>query len=168
MPTLTRSCLSTFAAALLLSQPAFAFQSPLSDESIREAYFLGQRHDGTVPNILDKYTKRLAAPKSGPYISAVTLLTPFIQLVEYSDSFIGNFSAQQAIQVHRGKQEFVEIFVDIQLTDSYNSLIAAPDSARLRSSATLIHRPGDFWHDFQVTIFDGDQFLVPEIGRAHV
>jgi hypothetical protein len=91
MPLRVRSGLAIFAVVLLLVPTAFAFQFPLSDESIREAYFLGQRHDGTYPNILGKYIKRLPPPKSCPYISSVTLLTPFIQLVEYSDSFIGNY-----------------------------------------------------------------------------
>jgi len=37
----------------LASPPASAFDTILSDESIREAYFLGQRHDGTVLRLLD-------------------------------------------------------------------------------------------------------------------
>ena len=44
MPTFLRSSLSILLAALITALPLFAFQSPLSDESIREAYFLGQRH----------------------------------------------------------------------------------------------------------------------------
>ncbi len=37
----SRPCLAFFTAALLLSPFSLAYQSPLSEESIREAYFLG-------------------------------------------------------------------------------------------------------------------------------
>jgi hypothetical protein len=146
---------------------SFAFDTPLSDQAVREAYFLGQRHDGTYPNILGAYIKHLSSPKSGPYISSVTFLTPFIQLVEYSDSFIGNYSAQQALLDHRGHEEFVEIFVDIQLTDSYGPLIVPPATTRSRSSARLISRPYDFWRDFKVQIYGGTRLLSPSEVHGH-
>jgi len=167
MPSPTNSCLSIFAAALLLAQPLVAFDNHLSDESVREAYFLGQRHDGTFPKILNKYSKRLAPPKTGPYVSSVTFLTPFIQTVEYSDSFIGNFSAQQALVQYRSHDEFVEILVDIQLTDSYGPYLIPSSTARARSAKPLDTRPYDFWRDFQVSILDGDDLLFPSEVHGH-
>jgi len=130
MPVTLRLCLAVVSATLLLVLPALAFQWPLSEEAIRDAYFIGQRHDGTYPRILNKYLKRLPPPKTGPYISSITFLTPYIQAVEYSDSAIGIYSAQRALQDHRGHREFVEIFVDIQLTDSYGPLIVPPETTR--------------------------------------
>ncbi len=56
---------------LLSSSASFAFQSPLSDEAVREAYFLGQRHDGSFAHLLDKCSKRLPPPKSGPHNSVL-------------------------------------------------------------------------------------------------
>ena len=56
------SGLSMLIAAALLAQPILAFQSPLSDESVREAYFLGQRHDNSFELLLDKYTHHLPLP----------------------------------------------------------------------------------------------------------
>jgi hypothetical protein len=56
MPTHARSFFSVLLAALLASPASFAFNSPLSDEAIREAYFLGQRHDGSFARLLDKYS----------------------------------------------------------------------------------------------------------------
>lgn len=144
-----------------------AFQWPLSDEAIRDAYFIGQRHDGTYPRILNKYLKRLPPPKTGPYISSITFLTPYIQAVEYSDSVIGNYSAQQALQDHRGHREFVEIFVDIQLTDSYGPLIVPPETTHSRSATPLISRPYDFWQDFRVQVYDGDELVAPTEVHGH-
>ncbi len=146
---------------LCVSLPASPFYTPLSDQAIREAYFLGQRHDGTYPSILGKYIKNLPPPKSGPYISSVTFLTPFIQPVEYSDGYIGNYSAQKALRDHRGQEEFVLIFVEIQLTDSYGRLIPPPPNWLSRSPQALVPRPSDFWRDFQVQIYDAGKLLTP-------
>jgi len=73
-------------STLLLGQPAVAFDTPLSDQAVREAYFLGQRHDETMANLLNKYTKFLPPPKAGPDIASITFLTPFALLVQQSGS----------------------------------------------------------------------------------
>src|SRR5467141_4279303 len=152
---------ASFLVAICVTLPASAFDVPLSDEAVRDAYFLGQRHDGTFPAILGKYVRNLPLPKSGPYISSVTFLTPFIQLVEHSDAYIGNYSAQKALLDHRGQEEFVLIFVEIQLTDSYGRLIPPPPNWLSRSAQALVPRPSDFWRDFQVQIYDGGKLLTP-------
>jgi hypothetical protein len=162
-----RPCLSILTAALLLAPSAFAFDTPLSDQAVREAYFLGQRHDGTFPSLLGKYIKFLPPPKSGPYISSITFLTPFAQLVQLSDRHVGSFSAQQARLDHLGQEEFVEIIVKIQLTPSYGAFITSPTSSRSSSPPALIPRPHDFWRDFQVQVYDGDQPLFPSASHGH-
>ena len=152
---------ASFLMALCVSLPAFPINTPLSDESIREAYFLGQRHDGTFPSVLSKYIKSLPPPKFGPYISSVTLLTPFIQLVEYSDGYIGNYSAQQAALDHRGQAESVRIVIEIRLTPTYGAYLAPEPNSRASSQPALVPRPHDFWRDFHVAISDSNQPLTP-------
>ncbi|HKV62451.1 MAG TPA: hypothetical protein VJO16_11085 [Candidatus Acidoferrum sp.] len=159
--------LASFLVALCVALPASPIQTPLSDESVRDAYFLGQRHDGTYPSILTKYIKIPPPPKSGPYISSVTLKTPFIQLLEYSDAFIGNYSAQKALLDHHGKEEFALVFVEIQLTDSYGRLVPPPPNWLSRSPEAWVPRPSDFWRDFQVQIYNGEQPLAPYDFHGH-
>jgi hypothetical protein len=170
MPTRARSFAAFLLAALLASPASFAFNSPLSNEAVREAYFLGQRHDGSFPRLLDKYSKSLPAPKSGPYIRSITFLTPFAKLVQYSDAFVGNYSAQQAALDHRGAQETVEISVEILLTESYGPIIADPVSPRSDRPQTYQLRSHDFWKDFQVEVFEGDETRTPAhfTGKATV
>ena len=72
-------------SALLLSL-AFvtrtsAYDHPLSSKAIREAYFLGQRNDEKVTDFLAQYIKRLPIPEKGPYISEISLYTPYAQVV---------------------------------------------------------------------------------------
>src|SRR5216684_5476945 len=97
-----RPIVSVLTAALLLTPSSFAFDSPLSDQAVREAYFLGQRHDAS---FLSKYIKFLPTPKTGPHISSVTFLTPFAQLAQLSEHRIGSYSAQQARLDHLGQEE---------------------------------------------------------------
>src|SRR5204863_4007174 len=96
-----RRLLSIIAAALLLSQGSFAFDTPLSDQAVREAYFLGQRRDETMAAFLNKYPKYLEAPKTGPHVASVTFFTPFPLLVQQSSQHTSGYSAQQAALDHR-------------------------------------------------------------------
>jgi hypothetical protein len=161
MHSLARPTFSTIAALVMLAQPIFAFQSPLSDESVREAYFLGQRHDGSLEGLVEKSTHRFPAPKTGPYISSVMFVTPFVSAAQLSNNYIGNYSAQQAELDHRqAGKEIVKVTVQIQLTETYGQFIAAAKAnSRSGSTSALIPRPDDFWRDFQVQIFNGNQAL---------
>jgi hypothetical protein len=147
-------------ASLLVSQLSFAFDTPLSDQAVREAYFLGQRHDETMATFLNKYTKFLESPKAGPHIASITFLTPFALLVRHS-SRQSNYSAQQAALDHRDQPEFVRIIVQVQFTDSYGPFIARPTGSRSGSSVGLVPRPYDFWKDFDVQVSSDDQKLRP-------
>jgi hypothetical protein len=152
---------SILAAALLLAPSTFAFDTPLSDQAVREAYFLGQRHDGTFALLLsDKYTKHFPIPETGPHISSIVFLTPFMQSVQYSDRFIGNYSAQQAALDHRDREETVQILVHILFTASYGPLIAPQPNASSPNNVPT-PRPYDFWKDFDVQVLDGDRTLSP-------
>jgi hypothetical protein len=164
MNPLNRSLLSIAMAALLVSPASFAFQSPLSEESIREAYFLGQRHDAS---FLTNYIKFLPLPKTGPHISSITFLTPFAQFAQFSSNYVGSYSAQQALLDHHGKEESVKITVEIYLTNSYGALIANPASSPSRSSSALIPRPNDFWKDFRIQVYNGHQILSPSVSGSH-
>src|ERR1700730_2105279 len=161
MHSVARSGVAIIAALVMLAAPIFAFQSPLSDESVREAYFLGQRHDGSFERLVEKSTERFPAPKDGPYISSVMFVTPFVNAAQLSNNYIGNYSAQQAELDHRqAGKEIVKVTVQIQLTETYGQFIApAKANSRSASTSALIPRPDDFWRDFQVQIFNGDQAL---------
>jgi hypothetical protein len=157
--TQIRLIASTLAGALLLTCAAFAFDTPLSDEAVREAYFLGQRHDAS---FLTRYIKLLPPPKTGPHVSSVSFLTPFAQLAQLSDHRIGSYSAQQARLDHLGQDEFVKITVEIYLTSSYGALIPNPGG-----SPGLIPRPYDFWKDFRVQVYNGNEIVSPSLSGGH-
>jgi hypothetical protein len=158
-------CVRPFVALLLailvISPESFAFNSPLSDEAIREAYFLGQRRDESTARFLDKYKQRLASPENGPYIASVELLTPFALAVLRSSQQTVGYSAQTAEAEHGGKEESVTITVEVLLTDSYGSLIARPTSGHSGSPVGYAFRSPSFWRDIQVQVSIDDQIVKP-------
>jgi hypothetical protein len=137
--------MSLLVALNICVSPAFAFESPLPDTAVREAYFLGQRHNETLDRFLSKYTLFPPAPKTGPHIQAISFLTPYALIAQYSGQQASNYSAQQAQIDHRKQAEFVRVIVQIGLTDSYGPA-----------------RPAAFWKDFRVRVFDEDQFVTPK------
>ncbi len=167
----TRSC--TFLASAVLAQPLLAFQSPLSDESLREAYFLGQRRDGSLERLAETYTRHFPLPETGPYISSIVLATPFLAAAQLSSKQIANYSAQQAAADHRkAGEETIHVTVEIQLTVAYGQFLRvdnAPRKSRSRSDTRegLVARPGDFWKDFDVQLSSGDRLLQPSDVDGH-
>jgi hypothetical protein len=135
--------------------------TPLSEEAVRDAYFLGQHHDQMLADFLNKYTKLLPMPKTGPDIASITFLTPFALLVQESNQRTMNYSAQQAEQDHRKQQEIVRIVFQIQLTETYPALIPTPTGSRSGSPIGFARRPDDFWKDFKIQVVDKETTLVP-------
>jgi hypothetical protein len=162
MAIVFRCSVSLATSALLLCQPLFAFQTPLSDTAVREAYFLGQRHDQSVSDFFAKYAKTLPLPQYGPYISAVRFLTPYAQVVSLSGNKSAGYSAQQAERDHHADAETVTVSVDIYLTDSYGPFLAAPSDSRSGSPAGLTPRSSDFWRDFAVSVSSDSRTLSPQ------
>jgi hypothetical protein len=153
--------------SLLIAPPTFSFDTPLSDTAVRQAYFMGQRHDESLARFLDHYTKHLAPPKTGPYISAVSFLTPYALLTQLSDRHAYGYSAQQAELNHRSLVETVKIVIEIQLTDTYSNVMHNPAARTTGTPTDYLLRPSDFWRDFQVQIFNGDDSLVPFLYSGH-
>jgi len=148
-------------SALLLPAPSFSMDTPLSEEAVRDAYFLGQHHDQSLSLFLAKYMKILPMPKSGPDIASISFLTPFALFAQESSQRTMNYSAQEAEQDHRNQEEIVRIVIQIQLTETYGALIPTPTGSRSGSPIGFAKRPGDFWKDFEVQVVDKDRVLVP-------
>lgn len=122
MPSSFRPFLAVLTAALLLSSPMLAFNSPLSEQAVREAYFLGQRHDESSAAFFSHYVKTLPPPESGPYISEVEIYTPYTQMVELSQLHSIGYSAQQAAKDYRATSDTILVRIRIDFTSSYGAL----------------------------------------------
>lgn len=168
MPPAVKSSLALLTSALLLCAPALAYDTPLSEQAVREAYFLGQRRDESMAAFLNKYTKLLPVPESGPHIYRVTFSTPFALLVQQSSKRV-NYSAQQAAKDHHPDDEIVVIEIEILLTQSYAATIPEPTGSRSDSPVGFRFRPSDFWKTFKYAVFDGkDRLTIDDLtGEAN-
>jgi hypothetical protein len=159
--TPARPIASVLLAAVLLTPSAFAFDTPLSDQAVREAYFLGQRRDEKTAEFLDKYRRHLPVPDSGPWISTVELFTPYAEAVELSRQRSFGYSAQSATQDYRKNGDRIRVTVTIEFTNSYGELIQEKTSQRSGSPNGFSVRPSNFWKDFTYRLFDGDNLVEP-------
>lgn len=65
----------------LVTFTSSAYVQPLDSESIREAYFLGQRKDEVARSFLSRYVQSFPIPRAGPHIGQIQILTPYSQVV---------------------------------------------------------------------------------------
>ncbi len=165
----SRLRLSAFALVsfLVLPPSSNAFETPLSDTAVRDAYFLGQRRNEDLARFLDKYTQHLPPPETGPYIQSVSFLTPYAITAQYSSLQTGSYSAQQAQLDHNKQPEFVRMVVQIVLTDSYGPYLMSPTNNRSASPQGIGFRPSNFWKDFRFRLYDGDKFTIPSNAQGY-
>src|SRR5690348_14566577 len=119
MASRCRTAIAILGAALLVSFAASAYEVRLSEEAVREAYFLGQRRDETTARFLETYRRYFPIPKSGPHVYAVELFTPYAQAVETASKRGTNYSAQQAEQDYLLRDDSVRLAVHMRYTSSY-------------------------------------------------
>jgi hypothetical protein len=150
-----------FTTVMLLSPSSFAFDTSLSDQAVREAYFLGQRRDEKTALFLEKYRRHLAVPESGPWVSTVELFTPYAEAVELSRQRSMGYSAQDAAQDYRKNAACIRVTITIEFTNTYGELIQEKTNQRSGSPNAFSVRPPSFWKDFSYRLFDGDDVIEP-------
>jgi hypothetical protein len=142
------------ALVLALVAPAFAYSYiyPLSSTDIRDAYFIGRRNDEITSQFLTKYTCHFDKPSSGPYISDVSIDTPFTQIVTFS-ARAANYNAPTAVQDFQDKPMKFFAHVTIFTTDSYQI-------AQTNSTSSLYPTYRSAWQDFKVKLVQGDNHVI--------
>jgi hypothetical protein len=159
-----RSSLSLLTAALLLIPSASAFQTSLSDEAVREAYFLGQRNDATTTSFFNPYLRLLPKPDKGAFIAEVEVYTPYVQLVETSRRRSMGYSAQQAELDYRHSHHKLYVRVRIDFTPTYGALELYRSSKSGREQSSSDQPLPDFYRDFRVGL---SQRSGPDRGPDH-
>ena len=148
-----RSRLTPFAAlavSFLLIPPAFAFDTPLSPEAVRDAYFLGQHNDQSTLSFFSQYVRTLPAPDKGPYIAEVEIYTPYTQIIEHSRRLSGSYSAQQADLDYRHGHDKLYVRVRINFTDTYGALELYRSAKGDKQLSGRDEPLPDFYRDFRV------------------
>ena len=131
-------------AALLITSIAHAVDAPLSDEAVREAYFLGQHRDDRTAQFLETYRSHFPVPKSGPHVFAIELFTPYAQAVEASSQHGLGYSAQQAWQDYQARGDSLRVGVYVRYTSTYGPGFPYSPNKVPGQTGT--------WKDFQVLL----------------
>lgn len=145
---------------ILISAQCFAFELPLSEHTIREAYFIGQHHDASTQSALKPYIHSLPEPREGPYISDIQLLTPYAQIIDASNAHSSGYSAQQAAAEYHAHTETIVVRVQIQFTPTYNYIESTRNRGEPADKGIKL-RPDDFWQAFNVGLSQKDQWIEP-------
>ena len=104
-----------FPAVLLagsLAIPACAYDVPLTENSIRDAYFLGTRVDGLNFDFIARYARLIPNLKQGDCTSDARVETPFLQVAKHARE-VPNYSAQDAVKDFAGKSILFRMHLDI-------------------------------------------------------
>lgn len=160
-----RSFISTLAAGLLLNPPSVMLGATLSDEAVREAYFLGQRNDEKTACFLETYRRRFSLPQTGLYVSEIEFFTPYAETVDLSRQRTFGYSAQQAAQEYRDGGDVFRLRVRVFFTDTYSEHTYAQASTEKpkRNSAAepLAQKRSSNWQGFQVQLRQNDKIIEP-------
>jgi hypothetical protein len=155
-----------FLVLLALPQQTAAFEIPLTDIAVREAYFLGQRNDQKTADFLKLYTRSLPLPDKGPYVSEIHLLSPYAQVVTNSSQHSTGYSAQQAAADYRGRGDTFLLEVRIEFTATYTYDDAVRTAGDRTGELNRHLYPEDFWQAFRFTLSQDDQAFEPSDVRA--
>ena len=98
--------------AFALAVSAGAYDFPLSESSIRDAYFLGTRETTLGTKFLAEYTHDIPKLRFGNYHSFASLRTPFTQVAILSSQKL-NYSAQDAVKEFLGKPMVFRLHLEI-------------------------------------------------------
>ena len=98
--------------AALAVWPALAYEYPLPEGAIREAYFLGSGAKGHDASFYDGYARTIPNPAKEPPVSTITIDTPFLQIAEHSRD-TPNFHVQDAVEQYFGKPAKFLLFADL-------------------------------------------------------
>jgi hypothetical protein len=131
---------------------ALAFDSPLSSEAIRDAYFLATGNPQKRTAFFDEYTHYPAVPESGPSISSIQIETPFASTVEDIAMNSLNYREPDVQQDFFGKPADFRVQVQIAFTATYPP------------STTTSMQLGNFWDDFTIHLMQSGN----EIGSRSV
>jgi hypothetical protein len=129
----TKTQLGFFALllAIAVALPAFAYEYPLSLDSIREAYFLGSGQKSKEADFYAPYSHSLGDPKKDPPGSIITIDTPYLQVAEHSRD-TANYHAQDAEKDFFDKPAEFRVFLDVYYKPVKAGTSDSPNGIRVR------------------------------------
>jgi hypothetical protein len=149
-----------FVILALIALPALAYQYPLSDSDIRNAYLLGYAKDLNTANFFALYARQFPAPVTGPHVATIILKTPYAQVAELGQS-AANSDVQGAEEQFANTKFSMLVRVEIDLTATY----PAPPASNPASSGSLVP---DFQNDFNIQLVQDNKKIDAQSRRVYL
>jgi hypothetical protein len=162
MSPLRRNICFPMILAFVVAIPVSAFDYPLSDTAIRDAFLTGNNNRERAAELFVKYAHSLPAPDSGPYVASVTIMTPYEQVAERGAT-VTNYHAEEAEEEFLGKPIPFLVRVQIEFTPTYPAYPPpGPNGA-----ASLLQPLPDYQNDFKISVSQ-DQPIAAKASRAYL
>ena len=147
---------------LVVAPATVAFEYPLTETAIRNAFLTGHATDGRNSQLFVKYVRDFPAPESGPYVARIRLETPYEQVAKVGAT-AANYHAQEAEQEFFGKPLPFRVSIEIQFTPTY------PEFAMQEAAGaySLLQPLPDYQRDFQIDVSQGNT-IEPASSRAYI
>ena len=113
--------------ALTFGASASAYDYPLTQTAVRDAYYLGRRQGSVPPDVLKQYSHWVSDLHQGNCTSEARIETPFLQIAEYVGS-VPNYSSQDAVKEFYDQPMVLRIFLNI----CYMREAPPPNSVRIK------------------------------------
>jgi hypothetical protein len=134
---------------LVAAPTAAAYVYPISDESVREAYFFGRSTQGEkVTNFLGQYLRRFPLANKGPSVVEMEFRTPYEQVVLRSSEHSVGYSAQQAHKDYAAEPDLVVVRLFLTLGPTPSGLVVP----RSYDKGRVVDPREDFWRGFQFRV----------------
>jgi hypothetical protein len=144
----------------LLAVPALAYQYPLSESDIRNAYLLGYAKDQNTTNFFAQYTRQFPAPDTGPRVATITLKTPYAQVAEAGQAAM-NSDVQGAEEQFANKKFSLLVRVEVDETATY----PAPATPNPANPDSLVP---DFQNDFKIQLVQDGKTIDVQSTRVYL
>jgi len=128
-----------------LAGVAFAFENSLTEDAIRNAYFIATGSPAARTDFFNSYIHHLGVPDVGPNISSVEIETPFANVVQQISDHSLNMRAPDAVANFYDKPVAFRVRVVVNFTPTYPA------------ATTTSMQLGDFWNDFDIHLVQGSE-----------
>jgi hypothetical protein len=119
-------CAFAMLLTVALVLPAPAYDSYLSEQAIRDAYFLGSQKGGLTAKLLARYSHWVRELGQGSCTTEIRLETPFLQVADYT-SKVPNYRSQDAVKAFHDKTMKFRIFLNV----CYKQEAPPPNSVKI-------------------------------------
>lgn len=126
-----------------------AYVFPVSEESVREAYFFGSgtEHE-KVAEFLAQYLRRFPPANTGPSVVEIELRTPYERVVVRSLQNSVGYSAQQAQKDYAAEPDLVVVRLFLTLGPKPSGLVVP----QTYENGRVIDPRENFWRDFRFRV----------------